>query len=111
MTVVWAVIIGLSFRAYSVGYAVVPNLDIIFLKVCILRIHPISLRVSLVNLFWQQFKLLIEDSLVPEIYVVQILVSLSGVHLLVILVMVVTLSQSNLVVLVQLILMLFLCTP
>lgn len=75
--------------------------DVVFLMVCILYIHLISLRVSLFNLFKQLFKLPMKVFLVLVIALIRIVVSVQGVHLLAILGEFVPPYQPDLLVLVQ----------
>lgn len=56
----------LSIWVISLGVVVVPNSEVVFCLVGILFVRLISLRVSLVNLFRQHFRLLTEVNLVPE---------------------------------------------
>lgn len=76
MRVVRVIIRVLGFRVDSVAVIVVPNKEMVFLKVGILRIHPISHRVSLVKLFRKHFRLLMAVSLVLEINLVRAVASL-----------------------------------
>lgn len=81
-----------GFRAYSVRAIIVPDLEIVVLIVGTLRIHPISLRVSPVNLFRQHFRLLMKVNLVLVITRLRAAIILQEVHHLVILDVVATLG-------------------
>lgn len=70
------VIRGLGFRAYLVGSIVVPNPEILFIRVDMLHVNPISLSISLLDLFRNHFTLLMEVILVLVIALVKAVVNL-----------------------------------
>lgn len=61
------VIRGLEIMEVSIGAIVVTDSEVGIFVVDNLNVHPISLRVNLVDLFWQIFTLLMEVSLVVVI--------------------------------------------
>lgn len=81
MRPIGAVIRGLDIRVILIGAIVVCSLEVAISMVDILYIHPIILRVSLVNLFEIYFKLLIEVSVVQIITLVRAVVDLRKVLL------------------------------